>query len=182
MTGTLILSRTTDASGTADNKPALIVGGASTAAHIEIDSNEILAKTNGTTPSTLYLQDETGTVSVAGSGGLAVSATTASSSTTTGALRVSGGAGIAKNLWVGGYVVGSNGIYNGTGKHYYTAYDGTDYAVIRNYNNGNMAYNACSGGIYLGWADTVRIHIGSHSYGSSLPSSGATGQIFFKLV
>ena len=72
MTGTLILSKTTDASGTADNKPALIVGGVSTGAHIEIDNNEILAKSNGTTPTTLYLQDTTGTVNVSGSGGLQV--------------------------------------------------------------------------------------------------------------
>ena len=72
MTGTLIINKTQDASGTADNKPALIVGGLSTAAHIEIDNNEILAKSNGTTPTTLYLHDTTGTTQVAGSGGLKV--------------------------------------------------------------------------------------------------------------
>lgn len=70
--GTVICAKTTDAAGTTDNKPALIVGGASTAAHIEIDNNEILAKSNGTTPATLYLQDTTGIVSVAGSGGFNV--------------------------------------------------------------------------------------------------------------
>ena len=82
ITGTVILSKVQDASGTADNKPALIVGGASTAQHIEIDGNEILSKTNGTTPGILYLQDSTGEVRVAGSGGLSV---------TNGGLAVSGG-------------------------------------------------------------------------------------------
>jgi len=72
VTGTLVLSRTQDAAGTADQKPALIIGGASTAEHIEIDSNEILAKSNGTTPATLILQDTTGIVYVGGSGGLRV--------------------------------------------------------------------------------------------------------------
>lgn len=72
VTGTLVLSKTTDASGTANNSPALIIGGAATAAHIEIDNNEILAKSNDTTPSVLYLQDSSGTVSVAGTGGLTV--------------------------------------------------------------------------------------------------------------
>ena len=39
-----------------------------------MDSNEILSKSAAGTPSTLYLQDSTGTVQVAGSGGLIVSA------------------------------------------------------------------------------------------------------------
>lgn len=64
VTGTLILSRTTDAAGTANNKPALIVGGTDTQAHIEIDNNEIMAKGNGTTTAALYLNNDGGSVYV----------------------------------------------------------------------------------------------------------------------
>lgn len=60
VTGTLILSRTTDASGTANNKPALIVGGTDTTAHLELDNNEIIAKANGTTGATLSLNYDGG--------------------------------------------------------------------------------------------------------------------------
>ena len=70
VTGTLVLSKTQDAAGNANNSPALIIGGTATSQHIEIDGNEILSKSNGTTPSTLYLQDGSGNVCVAGSGGL----------------------------------------------------------------------------------------------------------------
>ena len=67
MTGTLILAKTQDASGNANNKPALIVGGTESQQHIEIDSNEIIAKSNGTSGSTLYLNDGYGTLGLCGS-------------------------------------------------------------------------------------------------------------------
>jgi len=59
---TLILAKTTDASGTIDNRPALIIGGLPNGAHIEIDANEIISKTNGTTTANLYLNSDGGDV------------------------------------------------------------------------------------------------------------------------
>ena len=67
MTGTLILAKTQDASSTANNKPALIIGGTDTDVHIEIDSNEIIAKSNGTTGDKLWLQDGYGELGLCGS-------------------------------------------------------------------------------------------------------------------
>ena len=64
VTGTLILSRTQDASGTANNKPALIVGGTDTAAHLELDGNELMAKASGTTTAPLYINNDGGLVYV----------------------------------------------------------------------------------------------------------------------
>ena len=71
ISGTLILSKTTDASGTAYNSPALVVGGTSTQHHLEFDANEIMAKSDGTTPSTLTLNRDGGNVYIGnGSGNL----------------------------------------------------------------------------------------------------------------
>ncbi len=77
--GTLYLVKATDLSGTVNNKPALIVGGADTAAHMEFDANEIQAKGSGTTTAPLYLNNDGGLVTV-GAGGIA-----------TGALKLGGG-------------------------------------------------------------------------------------------
>jgi hypothetical protein len=66
VTGTLVLSNTQDASGSADNGPALVVGGKRNKAHIEIDNNEILAKSGATGITTLYLNDNGGEVVVSG--------------------------------------------------------------------------------------------------------------------
>lgn len=53
--GTLYLVKTTDTAATTDNRPALIIGGIASSTHLEVDCNEIIAKSNGTTLTTLYL-------------------------------------------------------------------------------------------------------------------------------
>lgn len=60
--GTLTLTKAQDAGGTADNNPALIVGGTRTTAHLELDSNEIMAKASGTTVAPLYLNSDGGDI------------------------------------------------------------------------------------------------------------------------
>ena len=104
VTGTLTLTRNTDANGKADNAPALIVGGARTAAHLEMDANELIAKSNGTTPTELWLNGDGGQVHI-GAGGLKVDGTitgnvtgnvTGSSGSCTGKAATAGTADTAK--------------------------------------------------------------------------------------
>lgn len=64
--GTLYLTKNTDLSGTANNHPALIVGGADTAAHLELDANEIHAKASETTVAPLYLNHDGGNTYLSG--------------------------------------------------------------------------------------------------------------------
>lgn len=68
ITGTLVLSKTTDASGTANNSPALIVGGTATQPHLEFDANEIMAKKDGTTVGGLTLNGQGGNVYIGHNG------------------------------------------------------------------------------------------------------------------
>lgn len=68
VTGTLTLSKTTDAEATTDNSPALIIG-SKTGQHLEFDGNELMAKASATTIGTLYINNNGGLV-VVGDGGL----------------------------------------------------------------------------------------------------------------
>ena len=68
VTGTLKLTKDTDASGTADKQPALMIGD-DDGTHLEIDGNEIMAKASGTTTANLNLNADGGLV-VVGSGGM----------------------------------------------------------------------------------------------------------------
>ena len=64
--GTLYLTNTKDLSGTANNHPALIVGGTDIAAHLEVDANEVHAKASATTVAPLYLNHEGGNTYLSG--------------------------------------------------------------------------------------------------------------------
>ena len=87
ITGTLTLSKTQDASGTSNNSPALIVGGAADKAHLEFDGNEIMAKTDGTNPATLNLNIDGGAVSI-GAGGLTTTGAITSSDVTSSTAKI----------------------------------------------------------------------------------------------
>ena len=63
-TGTVAFVKTADSSGISNNYPAVIIGGTTTSGHIEIDANEINAKSNGTTPTQLNLNTDGGSVHI----------------------------------------------------------------------------------------------------------------------
>ena len=73
VTGTLNLTKTTDAQGTGTAEPALRLGALS-GAHLEFDGNEIMAKASANTVGTLYINSDGGLVQI-GSGGLKVTGT-----------------------------------------------------------------------------------------------------------
>ena len=97
---TLILAKSADLSGTTDNRPALIVGGLPAAAHIEFDSNEIQSKTSDTTVGPLYINKDGGNTNI-GANVTIVSDGSAATSTT-GAIRVTGGISASNTSYFGG--------------------------------------------------------------------------------
>lgn len=107
----LRLTSTTDASGTADNGPALIIG-SRTGQHLEIDTNEIMSKKTGTTVDTLYLNANGGVIQLnnASDSYYTKILSTKDGSASEGALRVDGGVSIAKKLHVGKTIIGHGGI------------------------------------------------------------------------
>ena len=131
MSGTLTLSKTQDLSGTANNSPALIIGGAATGAHIEIDSNEIHAKANGSSVNNLYLNGDGGKVVIGNDG-----------------LSVKGGASISGDLYIGTVKAGTGStasitfatvapasstkgqMYYNTKTNVFYAYDGSNWLSV----------------------------------------------------
>lgn len=94
--GQVILTKNTDGAGTAANAVPLIVGGAQTAKHLELDSDELMAKSNGTTASALYINNDGGIVYIGNAGkGVAVNSSSAFYPRTTKATTLGG----SSNLW-----------------------------------------------------------------------------------
>ena len=111
---TLVLSKTTDLSGTANNSPALIIGGTATQKHIEIDNNEIQAKTNATSVSSLGINEDGGDVYI-GSDAQNTVVTLRKNATITGTASITGNTTIGNSstkstLNVYGAITGNNGL------------------------------------------------------------------------
>ena len=103
--GTLTLTKTQDLSGTANSGPALIIGGAATSTHIEIDCNEIQAKKTGTTTDILYLNHDGGEVQISKSGAatkILGTLTTSGAATFSSTTTFSGASTHSSNLTVNG--------------------------------------------------------------------------------
>lgn len=106
--GTGYFYNTNDASGTANNKPALIIGGTDTTTHIEIDNNEIQAKASGTTTGTLGINIDGGNVSIGNDAANSV-VTLRKNTSVTGTLNIAG------LTTVGSTTKTANLVVNGTG-------------------------------------------------------------------
>ena len=116
--GTLSASRgiftsTTDAEGTTNAGPALVVGGAQTSTHLELDANEIMAKGSGTTTAALYINNNGGLVTI-GSGGLAITNTTDATSSTAAGAKTAGGLAVGKKIWLGSSLGAATNNNNGS--------------------------------------------------------------------
>lgn len=115
--GTLVLTKNTDASGLAANAVALIVGGLQTEVHLEIDNNEIQAKSTDTTVGSLSLNYDGGDIALGVNNttySVGVRSTKDATSTSNGALIVSGGVAIAKKLYANGIYSPNGSIWAGT--------------------------------------------------------------------
>lgn len=104
---TLILAKSQDLSGTADNRPALIVGGLPSESHVEIDANEIQAKSSGTSVASLYINNDGGSVILSGYVTTAADGNDATS-TSGGALRITGGLSTTKASYFGGAITAAS--------------------------------------------------------------------------
>ena len=149
MTGQLHINLDHDVGGTAaPGTYAPFVIGPKDSQHIEMDTNEILCKSDGTTPSVLWLQDGTGTVKTGGkdASGIGLYVTTGNLQVTEGTLTAKSivavyGTGSTSNINAILHV-GSNGVH-GLYSHGYG--NGSTYTS----NSQWMIYRGQDGGIHL---------------------------------
>ena len=97
---TLILAKSTDLSGTADNRPALIVGGLPADIHIEFDGNEIQAKVSATQAGLLKINQDGGNTNIGSS--VVIASDSGAATSTTGAIRITGGISASNTSYFGG--------------------------------------------------------------------------------
>lgn len=93
--------------------------------------------------------------------------TTVSSSTSTGALAIGGGAGIGGKLYVGSDTNIAGHLYLASNKGIHMNYNSTNYDILHNFNNGNVGLSAAGSGLYIGYYITTTTHM----YYSSSTSS-----------
>ena len=77
--------------------------------------------------------------------------------------------------WDGTFFASSAHLKLAAAKHLYMAYNGTNYSVLHNYNNGRIGLNACGGGVYIGYSNTTGVHFGPSAGWGSITSSGYSG-------
>ena len=132
--GKVILSKTTDASGTAAGNCALQIGDTA-GTHLEFDGNEIMAKSNVSTPSVLYINSDGG-LTTFGSGGVSVKG---------GGVTLAGGGLTAANQTItAGTIKGAAASFTGnvTANNVYVpvgglvGYNATNGMKILNYDSG----------------------------------------------
>ena len=105
--GQLILSKTTDVSGSASSEGALVIG-TKTGQHLAFDDNEIMAKASATTVGNLNINYDGGNVIFGinnASYYVQIRSTAAATSATAGALRVSGGIGVGSGIYSNGDIM-----------------------------------------------------------------------------
>lgn len=81
------------------------------------------------------------------------------SSTSTGALRIGGGAGIAKKLYIGDDIHSDGHLYFAAAKNIYMNYNGVDYPILENSDDSNIILNAATGILNIGHKNTIGINM-----------------------
>lgn len=148
VTGTLILRRVTEASGTSWNQPALVVGGNYSDPHIEIDRNKVMAKADMNSVAPLNLNPQGGRVNIGGP------INASNNENEIGMYRF-------QTQFIGMYASNTDAI-NNTNRLGWLGYNGLTYMTIKDEKGGGIwlylkngqyvGYSQPSGATYLTWA------------------------------